>query len=106
VVVVRDNPTITQDALDCVTQAPAGSDTGSCAVTQQDGYAGTDDLVQAAQATGSDIVDLGAYFCRDDSCPIVIGNVIVYRDQHHITATFSKTLAPYLVQRVQALVSS
>lgn len=106
VVVVRDNPTITQGALDCVTQAPAGADTSSCAVSESDGFAGTDDLVTAAQGTGADVIDLASFFCRDDTCPIVVGNVIVYRDQHHITATFSKTLAPYLVERLRPMVSA
>jgi hypothetical protein len=35
------------------------------------------------------------------SCPLVIGNVLVYRDANHITATYSKTLAPFLVARIK-----
>ena len=104
VVVLRDNPTITQEALDCVTQAADGADTSTCSVSSADAFAGTDDLVVAADDTGADVVDLASFFCRDDTCPIVIGNVIVYRDQHHITATFSKTLAPYLMERLRPLV--
>ena len=30
---------------------------------------------------------------KHDFCPSVIGDVIVYRDGHHITATFARTLA-------------
>ena len=40
--------------------------------------------------------DLSDYFCDEEVCHSVIGNVIVYRDQHHITATYAKTLAPVL----------
>ena len=30
----------------------------------------------------------------------MIGNVFVYRDQHHMTATFARTLAPVLEERI------
>jgi peptidoglycan/LPS O-acetylase OafA/YrhL len=41
-------------------------------------------------------------FCKGSRCPVVIGNVFVYRDQHHMTATFSRTLAPVLEERLSA----
>jgi hypothetical protein len=39
------------------------------------------------------VIDLTSYYCTADRCPSVIGDVIVYRDTNHITATFAKTLA-------------
>jgi hypothetical protein len=41
-------------------------------------------------------INLTQYFCTKDECPPVIGNVVVYRDQHHLTETFVNTLTPYL----------
>ena len=35
---------------------------------------------------------------------MVAGGVVVYRDLHHITATFSHSLAPYLRREITALV--
>ena len=40
-------------------------------------------------------VDLDKYFC-DDKCHSMIGGVVVYFDSHHLTATYARTLAPYL----------
>jgi hypothetical protein len=40
-------------------------------------------------------VDLSKLFCRDGTCPAVIGNVLVYRD-NHMTNTFAKSLGPEL----------
>lgn len=40
--------------------------------------------------------DLSDAFCDEETCYAVIGNVIVYRDEHHITNLYSKTLAPAL----------
>ena len=42
-------------------------------------------------------------FCAGDGpCPPVVGNVVVYRDAHHMTATYSATLAPALSRRLRA----
>jgi peptidoglycan/LPS O-acetylase OafA/YrhL len=41
-------------------------------------------------------INLTQYFCNKEECPPVIGNVVVYRDQHHLTETFVNTLTPYL----------
>ena len=40
--------------------------------------------------------DTAEYFCSDGVCKSVIGNVLVYRDQGHITTSFSKTMAPII----------
>ena len=38
------------------------------------------------------------------SGPLVIGHVLVYRDSNHITATLSRTLAPYLIREMSAFI--
>lgn len=45
--------------------------------------------------------DLSDAFCDEEMCYAVIGNVIVYRDEHHITSLFSKTMAQYLGEKLQ-----
>jgi hypothetical protein len=34
---------------------------------------------------------------------MVIGDVIVYRDRDHMTATYSRSLAPFLVDEIRSL---
>ena len=41
------------------------------------------------------------YVCSDGRCHSVIGDTVVYFDDHHLTATFSRTLAPYLGEAVR-----
>lgn len=36
--------------------------------------------------------DLTNYFCINESCPQIIGNVVVYRYFYHISATYASTL--------------
>ncbi len=45
-------------------------------------------------------VDMTEYFCDGSRCPGVIGNVIVYSDDSHITASYSRTLAPMLARKL------
>ena len=47
----------------------------------------------ATAATGAHYLDLLPYFCAE-TCPIVVGNTIVYRDANHITSTYAQKLKP------------
>ena len=50
----------------------------------------------AATASGVGRIDLTARICIADPCPVVIDHMIVFRDPGHLTATFSRSLAPAL----------
>ena len=52
-------------------------------------------LNSAAGVAGVATMDLTQFFCAKDQCPPIIGNVVVYRDAHHLTETFVRTLTPY-----------
>lgn len=45
-------------------------------------------------------LDLTDYLCEPDFCPAVIGNVLVYHDAHHLSATYARTLAPFLAASI------
>ena len=57
------------------------------------------------QTPGSAPVSLRDLQCAEDSCSPVIGNVAVYRDFTHMTATFVRTLTPFFIDRVEAAVA-
>ena len=48
----------------------------------------------------SAVVDLSDILCPGSSCPVVIDRMIVYRDDHHLTATFAASLADVLGERL------
>ncbi len=50
----------------------------------------------AARLTGATLVDLSAATCPTDPCPPVVGSMLVYRDHHHLTATFARSLVDEL----------
>ncbi|MCJ8505912.1 acyltransferase [Kocuria flava] len=47
----------------------------------------------AAEAGAAELLDMNRYLCGQSACPTIIGNQLVYRDAHHLTATFSASLA-------------
>ena len=47
-----------------------------------------------------DSIEIQEVMCPDDVCRAVIGNVLVYRETNHITATFSETLDDYIEERL------
>ena len=46
------------------------------------------------------LIDMNDALCDRKVCPAIIGNVVAWRDRHHITATYSRMLAQTLAQRL------
>ena len=42
------------------------------------------------------VVDANSLICGPKLCQVVIGNILVYSDRHHLTWPYSKTTAPFL----------
>lgn len=90
---IRSTPIIRIDVPDCVSSNP-GSYQIECGRKRNEAIlGGTDPVLRASQQLGLEALDLSDAICEPDYCPPVVGNVLVYRDQHHITATYSRTMA-------------
>jgi hypothetical protein len=50
----------------------------------------------ATQAGGGQYADLTDLFCTADRCPVIIGNNLVYFDKDHLTAEYTRLLAPVM----------
>ncbi|GAB4099975.1 acyltransferase family protein [Sinomonas halotolerans] len=107
VLVLKDTPNAQATAgpvPDCV--ALNEDDLAACSGTAAQ-WRQPDPLFEAAKAApsagprGISTADLDRYFCSDGRCHSVIGKVVVYFDGHHMTATYSRTLAPYLGSAVE-----
>jgi hypothetical protein len=46
-------------------------------------------------------VDIADAVCDAERCPPVIGNVLVYLDDNHLTATYSTSMADLLAGQIQ-----
>lgn len=99
VVVIVDTPRTLEETYQCVIDnAP---DTTVCDVDRDIALEGLDRMVAAAEGQPLvEVVDMTDFFCWDGTCKAVIGGVVVYRDDHHITATYSVSLGPYLDEKL------
>jgi hypothetical protein len=43
--------------------------------------------------------------CSYDPCPVIVGDVLMWRDRSHLTATFARQLAPWFVTILEELAS-
>jgi peptidoglycan/LPS O-acetylase OafA/YrhL len=105
VAVIRDIPNAKDETTDCV--ARHQDDAAACELVAASAL-GTDDLMVEAAAgqPGVSVVDMTDYFCTDDACATVRGGVVVYRDSHHMTATYATTLAPFLGKELEKITAS
>ena len=88
-------------ARDCVEQH--ASTPQECAFPESRAFEKTDATrAAAALEPRVHVLDFSDQFCAAGSCPAVVGNVLVYRDRHHITDTYMRTLAPVFAQRFAA----
>ena len=64
----------------------------------------SDPQIEAARKSNSvALVDMNEYVCPSGLCSAVIGNILVWRDRHHLTASYSRSLAPFLDDKLQTI---
>lgn len=56
----------------------------------------------AVEAGGGTWVDAPKWLCPGQTCPTVFHQYVMYRDFHHLTATYARSLAPALWKRIKA----
>lgn len=90
VIEIRDTPEMLPNYLDCLSD----NEWASCSRPKDEALAGM--ASSNANSPPRKIVDLTRNFCDDTSCQAARGNIIIYRDTHHLTASFAGTLyAPF-----------
>jgi len=57
-------------------------------------------LYFTAKMLNVEILDFSDYFCDAQHCPAIIGGTMVYRDSHHMTATFARSLSEPLREKL------
>jgi peptidoglycan/LPS O-acetylase OafA/YrhL len=101
VVALRDNPRFGFDMAACVAERTP-SDPG-CARDREDVLPPVAPYATVPNVPGNvSFLDFTNYFCEEDTCPAVVGNVLVYMDDNHVTATFLTTLSPIVDKQMSA----
>jgi peptidoglycan/LPS O-acetylase OafA/YrhL len=102
--VIRDQPMAPNEPAECVAESLNRLD--RCAFDARRREAWAFDARAATRVRGVRLIDPLPVLCPRRRCPAVIGNVIVYRDTYHLSATFARTLASWLDRELPTPVES
>ena len=101
-VLLRDVPKSEDLPDECLTKK--GNDLGDCLFTPLPASVVDANLSeQAADETGTDVVDPTKWLCWEGECPAVIGDVLPYRDRGHLTTVYAASLSDELIRGARAL---
>lgn len=98
--VIKDTPQPSGNVPECLS-AP-GASIKECSADRSEALGHFDPLLQAArQMQAARLIDMDDAICGPQVCRVVVGNVLVYRDTHHLTGTFMRTLVPALSRAIE-----
>jgi peptidoglycan/LPS O-acetylase OafA/YrhL len=98
VALIEDTPMLHGDPLDCV--STHADDIAACAEpagTALRNPAWRAEVADAARRAGVPVIGTRGWLCAA-SCPIIVGNLLVYRDNNHLTSAYVKMLGPLLAR--------
>ncbi|MFF5033774.1 acyltransferase family protein [Nocardia salmonicida] len=106
VVAIRDTPwlrrgTVRYKATDCLA---GGGNRRSCGMRREDALDPINPGLQPASAFPSVFpIDMTDAVCEPTLCAVAEGNILIYHDEHHLTASYSRSLAGPLGRELQPI---
>ena len=101
VIVLADTPRLGYDPAECL----AGGGIEDCDVERarmvDAAYASRE--AGAAVGAGASLISATDWLCSEADCPLIRGTLLVYRDRHHLTATFAARLSERLGAAIDAV---
>lgn len=101
VVGIRDNPRFTINMPECVQKK--GAESPDCNAPLEESLAASsplDDYV--GKVDRLHLMDMSDFICGQGTCPAVVGNVYVYKDDNHLTKTYVQSMIPMFEERLLA----
>ncbi len=102
VIDLQDNPKSPNDVPSCI--ADHSKDLSPCSFPRGPALRDSKALFKAEKAAAADsahYLKVNDVLCPDALCPVLwYDGTIMYKDQHHLTATMSRKLAPLLGKRI------
>ena len=100
VLAVRDNPRFAESPAECA--LTKGATAPECTTARADIIPPLAPYTRIADLPANvTFLDFTNYICTKRRCPPVIGNVLVYLDDNHLSASFLTTLSPVLEQQIE-----
>ena len=98
VLAVRDNPRFDFSPPDCLQHL--GRSAPGCGVERAAVYAPEPPWARLNVPPNVSFLDLSDQLCNAVHCPAEIGNVLVYMDDNHLSASYAATIAPAVERHV------
>jgi peptidoglycan/LPS O-acetylase OafA/YrhL len=99
VAVIEDVPRPDKDVPECVSRSLERLQ--DCAFPRSKALGGPRINAEAAERVkGAGLVDPTPVVCPEEMCPAVVGDALVYRNGAHLTATYVRTLTPWLGEQL------
>ncbi|MFM7872576.1 MAG: SGNH hydrolase domain-containing protein, partial [Actinomycetota bacterium] len=94
-IIITDTPYPGQDVPTCLSQAL--SDVSSCTFPRTKGIRESRQATNIAVAVdnGAQYLDISNWVCDLEICPVISGNLLMYRDSNHITTAYAEWLTPF-----------
>ena len=102
IIAIVDSPAPSRDVFECVIKHQTKSKS-HCSVPRDETFPFDAQPAAVKQVPHAKLVDLTDLICERTACSPVIGGVVAYRRAGHLSDTYVKTLAPYLRERLLAV---
>jgi peptidoglycan/LPS O-acetylase OafA/YrhL len=100
VVVMGPTPHPKSDVPDCLSAHPDDARRCTQPLSKAVDAAGLAAERAVVEKAGGRYVDISPWVCTSTTCAVVVGNLLVYRDDNHLTTEYPRWLAPLLGEAV------
>ena len=106
VLVLADTPFLQTNPATCLEESTG--DLSSCSTPRSAAIDSTFDQAERemVESAGASYADLGTLVCPYSPCPVVVGDILAWRNRDHITATFATQLAPSMRAAVESVLAA
>jgi hypothetical protein len=101
VVAMAGTPRMTASVPDCLAENSVTPEVCGRKASEALGQDAAIRLAAAEMMNSATLVDMTAGLCTPSYCPAVAGNVVVYRDENHLTVEYARTLGGLLSQKLE-----
>lgn len=95
IVTIRPTPHLETEPGDCLPD-----NIERCVIPRKQADKANSVNLAVATVPNVHLIDMNGLICAPDSCGPVVGNLVVFRDKHHLTRTYAVALAPYLESKL------
>jgi hypothetical protein len=102
-IVIRDTPNFSFDAPVCLSRYAAGLPfANACLYDRTRAYSPAAIAAQNEAARGLNVtfIDMNDQICTTPRCPVMRNGIVMFTDDDHLTASFTRSLAPLLGARL------